>query len=83
MFVKNKRYSLSGSETSMTQYLIREFTDSTGHIHKHIEKARFNEKMTLVEADSKDEANIKRIQAIKLPDITMKDRLKGIVGRFL
>ena len=40
----------------MTQYLIREFTDSTGHIHKHIEKARFNEKMTLVEAEDKEEA---------------------------
>ena len=82
MFVKNKRYSLSGGETSMTQYLITEIQDSTGHIHKHIEKARFNEKMTLVEADSEEEANIKRIQAIKLPDITLKDRLKGIVGRF-
>ena len=66
----------------MKQFLIREFTDSTGHIHKHIEQARFNEKMTLVEANSKEEANIKRIQAIKLPYITLKDRLKGIVGRF-
>lgn len=65
----------------MTQYLIREFTDSTGHIHKHIERARFNEKMTLVEADSKEEANIKRIQSIKLPDITLKDRLKRILGK--
>lgn len=66
----------------MTQYLIREFTDSTGHIHKHIEKARFNEKMTLIEAERKDEANIKRIQTIKLPNITIKDRLVGIAGRF-
>ncbi|MBX5334480.1 DUF1381 domain-containing protein [Rhodococcus fascians] len=66
----------------MTQYLIREFTDSTGHIHKHIEKARFNEKMTLVEADSKEEANIKRIQTIKFPNITIKDRVVGIAGRF-
>lgn len=65
----------------MKQYLIREFTDSTGHIHKHIERARFNEKMTLVEADSKEEANIKRIQSIKLPDITLKDRLKRILGK--
>ncbi|MCG1503504.1 DUF1381 domain-containing protein [Staphylococcus epidermidis] len=65
----------------MTQYLIREFTDSTGHIHQNIEKARFNEKMTLVEADSKEEANIKRIQAIKLPDITLKDRLKRVLGK--
>lgn len=66
----------------MTQFLIREFTDSTGHIHKHIEKARFNEKMTLVEADSKEEANIKRIQAIKLPNITIKDKWVGIISRF-
>lgn len=43
----------------MTQYLIREFTDSTGHIHKHIEKARFNEKMTLVEAEDKEEVEEK------------------------
>ena len=40
----------------MKQFLIREFTDSTGHIHKHIEQARFNEKMTLVEAEDKEEA---------------------------
>lgn len=38
--------------------------------------------MRVVEANSKEEANIKRIQAIKLPYITLKDRLKGIVGRF-
>lgn len=43
----------------MTQYLIREIQDSTGHIHKHIEKARFNEKMTLVEAEDKEEAEEK------------------------
>lgn len=43
----------------MKQFLIREFTDSTGHIHKHIEKARFNEKMTLVEAEDKEEAEEK------------------------
>ena len=66
----------------MTQYLIREFTDSTGHIHKHIEKARFNEKMTLVEADSKEEAITKRIQSIKLPNITIKDRLVELLADF-
>ncbi|MGC9588675.1 DUF1381 domain-containing protein [Staphylococcus epidermidis] len=43
----------------MSQYLIREFTDSTGYIHKHIEQARFNEKMTLVEAEDKEEAEEK------------------------
>ena len=43
----------------MKQFLIREFTDSTGPIHKHIEQARFNEKMTLVEAEDKEEAEEK------------------------
>ena len=43
----------------MKQFLIREFTDSTGHIHKHIELARFNEKMTLVEAEDKEVAEEK------------------------
>ena len=43
----------------MKQFLIREFTDSAGHIHKHIEQARFNEKMTLVEAEDKEEAEEK------------------------
>lgn len=43
----------------MKQFLIREFTDSIGHIHKHIEQARFNEKMTLVEAEDKEEAEEK------------------------
>lgn len=40
----------------MTQYLIRQFTDSTGHIHTDIEKARTNETLSIVEAESKEEA---------------------------
>ncbi|MGZ9516635.1 DUF1381 domain-containing protein [Staphylococcus epidermidis] len=40
----------------MTQYLIREFTDSTGHIHTNIEKARTNETLSIVEAESKEQA---------------------------
>lgn len=40
----------------MTQYLIREFTDSTGHIHRNVEKARNNETLSIVEAESKEEA---------------------------
>ncbi|PJM39331.1 DUF1381 domain-containing protein [Staphylococcus epidermidis] len=66
----------------MTQYLITTFTDSTGIQHKHVAKLKDNQTATVVNAESKEEANIKRIQAIKLPDITLKDRLKGIVGRF-
>ena len=40
----------------MTQYLIRQFKDSTGHIHTDIEKARNNETLSIVEAESKEEA---------------------------
>ncbi|RTX90980.1 DUF1381 domain-containing protein [Staphylococcus pragensis] len=40
----------------MMQYLIRQFTDSTGHIHTDIEKARTNETLSIVEAESKEEA---------------------------
>lgn len=38
------------------QYLIREFTDSTGHIHTDIEKARTNETLSIVEAESTEQA---------------------------
>ena len=43
----------------MTQFLIREFTDSTGHIHTDIEKARTNETLSIVEAEDKEEAKEK------------------------
>lgn len=43
----------------MPQFLIREFTDSTGHIHRHVEQPRENERMTLVEAESEKEAKEK------------------------
>ncbi len=41
---------------TVTQYLIRQFEDSTGHIHTDVEKARSNEILSLVEAESKEEA---------------------------
>lgn len=66
----------------MTQYLIIEIKDSTGYIHRHVTKVKENEYMRVVEADSKEEAITKRIQSIKLPNITIKDRLVGIAGRF-
>ncbi|WP_053037805.1 DUF1381 domain-containing protein [Staphylococcus haemolyticus] len=40
----------------MPQFLIREFTDSTGHIHTDIEKARTNETLSIVDAEDKEEA---------------------------
>ena len=43
----------------MHQFLIRQFEDSTGHIHTDIEKARSNETLSLVEAESKEEAKEK------------------------
>lgn len=41
------------------QFLIREFKDSTGHIHTDIEKARTNETLSIVEAEDKEEAKKK------------------------
>lgn len=38
------------------QYLIRTLTDSTGHAFTHVTKARENETFTVVEAESKEEA---------------------------
>ena len=40
----------------MSQFLIREFTDSTGRVHVDVEQPRENERMTLVEAESMGEA---------------------------
>lgn len=40
----------------MTQHLVRTLTDSTGHPFVHITKARENETFTVVEAESKKEA---------------------------
>lgn len=44
----------------MPQFLIREFTDSTGRVHVNAEQLRENERMTLVEAESKEEAYTKK-----------------------
>lgn len=38
------------------QYLIRTLTDSTGHTFTHVTQARDNESYTVVEAESKEEA---------------------------
>ena len=43
----------------MTQYLIRQFEDSTGHIHTNVEKARKNETLSIVEAESREQAERK------------------------
>lgn len=43
----------------MPQFLVREFTDSTGHVHVDVEQPRENERMTLVKAEDKEEAKEK------------------------
>ena len=43
----------------MTQFLIREFTDSTGHVHINVEQPRENEKIYIVEANSKEQAQLR------------------------
>lgn len=43
----------------MPQFLIREFKDDTGYVHVNVEQPRENERMTLVEAEDKEEAKKK------------------------
>ncbi|OFP20961.1 hypothetical protein HMPREF2997_00955 [Staphylococcus sp. HMSC057C08] len=50
----------------MKQFLIREFIDSTGHVHVNVEQPRENERMTLVEAWSEEEAKEKHMKIIEL-----------------
>ena len=43
----------------MSQFLIREFTDSTGHVHVSAKQPKENEKIYIVEAEDKEEAKEK------------------------
>lgn len=43
----------------MKQFLIREFTDDAGDVYVDVEQPRENERMTLVEAEDKEEAKEK------------------------
>ncbi|HDZ7849990.1 TPA: DUF1381 domain-containing protein [Staphylococcus aureus] len=43
----------------MTQYLVTTFKDSTGQPHEHFTAARDNQTFTVVEAESKEEAERK------------------------
>lgn len=53
------------------QYLIRTLTDSTGQPFTHITKARENEKFTVVEAESKEEA----LEKIKYEQSTKQNKI--------
>ena len=49
----------------MTQYLVTTFKDSTGRKHTHITKAKSNQRFTVVEAESKEEAKEKYEKQVK------------------
>lgn len=49
------------------QYLIRTLTDSTGALFTHVTKARENETFTVVDAESKEEAERKYNELIQCP----------------
>jgi len=57
----------------MTQHLIRTLTDSTGHPFVHITKARENETFTVIEAESKEEAE-RKYKAQKLNEAFTKNK---------
>ncbi|CAC8100393.1 DUF1381 domain-containing protein [Staphylococcus aureus] len=49
----------------MTQYLVTTFKDSTGRKHTHITKAKSNQRLTVIEAESKEEAKEKYEKQVK------------------
>lgn len=49
----------------MTQYLVTTFKDSTGRKHTHITRAKSNQRFTVVEAESKEEAKEKYEKQVK------------------
>lgn len=62
----------------MTQYLVTTFKDSTGRKHTHITIAKSNQRFTVVEAESKEEAKeryeaqVKRGAVIKVGQLFEK-----------
>ncbi|HDI1027290.1 TPA: DUF1381 domain-containing protein [Staphylococcus aureus] len=50
----------------MTQYLVTTFKDSTGQPHEHFTTARDNQTFTVVEAESKEEAERKCEAQVKI-----------------
>ncbi|CYA23688.1 phage protein [Staphylococcus aureus] len=50
----------------MTQYLVTTFKDSTGQPHEHFTTARDNQMFTVVEAESKEEAERKYEAQVKI-----------------
>ncbi|SCR90864.1 phage protein [Staphylococcus aureus] len=67
----------------MTQYLVTTFKDSTGRKHTHITKANSNQRFTVVEEESKEEAKekyekqVKRDAIIKVSQLFENIRKRG------
>lgn len=55
----------------MTQFLITTFTDSIGHTHAHVTKAKENQTFTVVDAESKEEA----LEMIKYEQSTKQNKI--------
>lgn len=49
----------------MTQYLVTTFKDSTGRKHTYITRAKSNQRFTVVDAESKEEAKEKYEAQVK------------------
>ncbi|EOB0674687.1 DUF1381 domain-containing protein [Staphylococcus aureus] len=59
----------------MTQYLVTTFEDSTGRKHTHITKAKSNQRFTVVEAESKEEAKERYEAQVKRGAVIKVDQL--------
>lgn len=59
----------------MTQYLVTTFKDSTGHKHTHITRAKINQRFTVIEAESKEEAKEKYEAQVKRDAVIKVGRL--------
>ncbi|EZT57821.1 hypothetical protein V071_02562, partial [Staphylococcus aureus C0676] len=58
--------SSQGGFGEVTQYLVTTFKDSTGQPHEHFATARDNQTFTVVEAESKEEAERKYEAQVKI-----------------
>ncbi|MDW4456692.1 DUF1381 domain-containing protein [Staphylococcus saprophyticus] len=67
----------------MTQYLIRTLTDSTGTPFTHVTKARENEKFTVVEAESREQALDKAKKPKGLLEVIPSSFNNGPISRAL
>ncbi|HDC6090768.1 DUF1381 domain-containing protein [Staphylococcus aureus] len=60
----------------MTQYLVTTFKDSTGRKHTHITKAKSNQRFTVVEAESKEDAKEKYEAQVKRDAVIKSSRYR-------